>query len=125
MDARLRRALEPVLRDLTATAGPVPARIEERSADPGSAGAMFWSRDGSGAGVQVVLDAPLVDQVVQVTDHVQEWAVEELWGQAPTNWPRCPHHPTTHPLEAQVRDGAAWWACPREGTKVSEVGTLG
>ena len=126
MDPELTRALAPALADLRATGGPLP-RLQESdwADDDGRAGATLWGRDGSGRGVAVTRSRPLAEQVAEVADHVQEWAVEELCGLGPTNWPRCPHHPMTHPLEARVRDDAAWWTCPRDGTAVSEVGTLG
>jgi hypothetical protein len=122
----LERALRPVLDDLRSTGAPVP-RIEpsDWSGDTDRPGAMLWSPDGSGRGVAVTLGRPLAEQVVDVADQVQEWAVEELWGSAPTNWPPCPRHPTTHPLEARLVTGAAWWVCPHEGRAVSEIGHLG
>ncbi|QXG76973.1 hypothetical protein KUM42_05435 [Modestobacter sp. L9-4] len=126
MHPELERALRPVLADLQATSTPVP-RIEDSdwSGDAHRPGAMLWSPDGSGRGVATSLGRPQAEQVVDVADQVQEGAVEELWGSAPTNWPACPHHPTTHPLEAQLHDGAAWWVCLHHGTAVSKVGRLG
>ena len=85
---------------------------------------MLWSQDGNGMGVSVHLGVPRPEQVAQVADQVQGWAVEELWGSVPTNWPPCPQHPTTHPLQAVVRDGAARWICPEDGTAVAVVGAL-
>jgi hypothetical protein len=60
-----------------------------------------------------------------VAEMVQDWAFDELWGTTRTNWPPCPHHPTTHPLAAEVRVGAARWCCPKDGTAVAVIGTLG
>jgi hypothetical protein len=121
----LARALAPVLHDLQTTGGPVP-RVDDRDrADQdGVASATLWSPDGSGTGISVTLGVSRAEQVARVADQVQEWAVEELWGTAPTNWPPCPHHPTTHPLAAEVRDGAARWSCPEDGTVVAVVGAL-
>jgi hypothetical protein len=90
----------------------------------GMASAHVWSPDGSGMGIWLTLAVSRAQQIARVADQVQEWAIGELWGSAPTNWPPCPHHPTTHPLEAEVRDGAAWWSCPKDGTAVAVVGTL-
>ncbi|PZA21627.1 hypothetical protein DMO24_09310 [Modestobacter versicolor] len=117
----------PVLRDLRRTGAPLPARLEDSDWDQStdSATAMLWSAGGSGVGIRVFRDASLVDQVVDVTDQVQEWAVEELAVSGRTDWPPCPKHPGTHPLRAERHDGAAWWACPRDGTPVAEVGTVG
>jgi hypothetical protein len=127
VDDQLRRALEPVLHDLRAAGGPLPARVEDAdwADDPGTASAMLWSSDGSGMGVQVQREQPFADQVAWLADQVQEWAVEDLWGTAPTNWPPCPRHPTTHPLQVGVVSGAAWWSCPRDGVPVAQVGSLG
>ncbi|MGY1842204.1 hypothetical protein [Modestobacter sp. SYSU DS0875] len=126
MDEQLTRALAPVLADLVATGVPLP-RIEasDWTGDPGRAGAMLWRADGSGQGVAVTLGQPLDEQVVEVADRVQEWAIEALWGSRPTNWPPCPRHPTTHPLTPTLQDGEAVWACPRDTGVVSPVGGLG
>ncbi|WP_433173977.1 hypothetical protein [Actinoallomurus sp. CA-150999] len=125
MDEVLRRALEPVLRDIRATGVPEPdVRDDDWADDDLSASAFLWSRDGSGAGVRVDRAAAEADRVVQVADQVQEWVIEELWGRAATNWPRCPQHPETHPLRASTHGRSAMWVCPGEGTPVSPVGSL-
>ncbi len=126
MHVQLAGALAPVIADVTTNGAPVPRVVDEDwAADADSASAMLWSGDGShGAGVSVPLDRPRPEQVRQAADMVQDWVVDELWGTAATNWPRCPHHPATHPLRAVVRDGAARWSCPRDGTPVAVVGTL-
>ncbi|MCZ2816624.1 hypothetical protein [Modestobacter sp. VKM Ac-2984] len=130
MHPDLERALQPVFDDLRATSGPLPHRVDDDwpgtgqdAGGPPTARAILWGR-ASGQGVVVELHLPLPHQVAQVADGVQEWVVEELWGSAPTNWPRCPRHPDTHPLEARVRDAAAWWTCLRDDVPVSEVGSL-
>ena len=117
MHPDLERALQPVLADLRATGASVP-RIEDSdwTGDADRVGAMMWSGDGSGQGVAVSRHRPLAEQVVDVADQVQEWAVEELWGSAPTNWPRCPRHTTTHPMQARLVADAAWWVCPHDGS---------
>ena len=125
MHVELARALAPVLHDLETTGAPVPRVVDDGWAeDPATASAMLWSRDGSGTGVSVHLGVPRPEQVAHVADQVQEWAVEALWGSRPTGWPPCPQHPTTHPLRAVVRDGAARWTCPEDGTAVAVVGAL-
>ncbi len=123
---QLAGALAPVLADVTATGAPVPRVVDDGwSADPGTATAMLSSGDGRhGAGVSVPLGRPRPEQVSHVAGMVQDWVVDELRGTTATNWPPCPHHPTTHPLEVVVRDGAARWSCPRDGTPVAVVGTL-
>ena len=121
----LARALAPVLHDLETTGAPVPQVVDEDwQADPRWPSAMLRGGDGSGMGIWVAFGASRAEQVAQVSDQVQEWAVEELWANRPTNWPPCPHHPTTHPLKAEARDDAAWWCCPKDGTAVAVVGTL-
>ena len=122
----LRQALAPVLRDIRVSGGPLPEiRDDDWAGGPDVASAMLQSRcDGSGAGVSVDATEPEPERVARVADQVQEWVIEELWGQAATNWPVCPHHPTTHPLRGEVRDGIAAWACPSDGTPFSPVGAL-
>jgi hypothetical protein len=122
----LARALVRVLHDLSTSGGPVPEVVDEEWSDsPGDASARLRSPDGSGYGVRVGRGDPDAEQLASVADQVQEWAVEELWHDRPTNWPRCPEHPDTHPLQATVVDGAAWWACPHTGDRVARIGSLG
>lgn len=125
MHPQLDRALEPVLRDLRTGEVPLP-RIEEHDwADQeGVASVMFWSADGSGSGVSVVLDAPISEQLAHVADQVHDWVVEELWGTDRTEWPPCPEHPGTHPLVVGGAGSAVEWVCPRTGTAVCRVGEL-
>lgn len=120
----LRQALDLVLRDIRSTGVPEPDIRDDDWADEDSASGYLWSRDGSGVGVRVDLAAAEADRVAQVADQVQEWVIEELWGHAATNWPRCPDHPDSHPLQALARDRSAVWACPAEGTSFSPVGSL-
>ncbi len=122
MDDVLRQALEPVLRDIESTGAPTP-RIGD--ADWANEAAMLWSADGSGMGVTVTATDPEADRTAKAADQVQEWVIEELWGQAATNWPPCPNHPDSHPLSAEVRDDVAVWVCPRERTVFAAVGSLG
>ncbi|RBY87171.1 hypothetical protein DQ244_17760 [Blastococcus sp. TBT05-19] len=126
MHPQLALALEPVLRDLRATGGPLPRVVpSDWPGDGGVAGAMLWHSDGSGSGISVVLDRPAAEQVAHVTDVVHDWVVEELWGTAPTNWPPCPGHPESHPLEVRRSGDAVEWVCPADGTAVRRVGDLG
>lgn len=121
----LREAIEPVLRDLR-VAGITTPRIEDRDwmGDPDSASVMLWSPVGSGMGVHVSRTVPPHDRVAMLTDQVQEWAIEELWGRGPTNWPPCPRHRDNHPLSASARDGVAVWVCPSDGHLIAPVGAL-
>lgn len=117
-------ALAPVWRDVRAS-GLRPLRLGVWEADvPGSASAMLRGRNGFGMGVMIMLDAPEAERVARVTDQVQEFVIEELWYDSPTNWPPCPRDPTTHPLRVEVRNGAATWVCPRDQGMVASVGSL-
>jgi hypothetical protein len=125
VDEVLREAMAPVLRDLRG-AGIAEPRVEDDdwTGDPDSASVMLWSPDGSGTGVYVSRSAPAFERVAAMADQVQEWAIEELSGKAPTNWPRCPNHPSGHPMKPSTRDRAAVWVCPSDGTPFSPVGSL-
>lgn len=125
MDEVFEQALAPVLRDL-GDAGVAPARIEEQNwtglEDLPSA--MVWSTDGSGVGVSVDRQAKSAERAAAAADQIQEWAIEELWGKAPTNWPRCPQHPDSHPMKAAVRHQTAVWVCPVDEQPVALIGSL-
>jgi hypothetical protein len=127
MHPQLQRALDVVLRDLRATKAPVPRLTDEQwSGDPGTGTAMLWSEDGSAAGVFVLVDEPAADQLTRVADTVHDWVLDELRGTSATNWPPCPRHPGTHPLEvATGTNGEPSWTCPRDGTPVCRIGELG
>lgn len=126
MDDALSAALAPVLRDLGRAGIAAPGiDADDWSGDPDRPSAMLRSPDGSGTGVCVSRSALAVERVVAMAEQVQEWAIEELWGQgASTSWPGCPHHPSSHPLQAAERDGEAVWVCPADLTSVSPVGAL-
>lgn len=121
----MRQALAPVLHDLEGAVVAAP-RIESAdwSEDPDWPSVMLWSPTGSGMGVRVSRLARLSERVASVADQVQEFVIEELWRQAPTNWPPCPRHPTTHPMKAMAQDDAAVWVCPVDDALVSLIGAL-
>jgi hypothetical protein len=117
---QLARAIQPVLRDAETAGVPVPTVADQEWIDfPDMASAMLPS-----TGVSVALGVPEAEQIAQLADQVQEWIIEELWGGAPTNWPRCPTHPRSHPLRAAVVGGVATWTCPTDGTDVAPIGSL-
>ena len=62
--------------------------------------------------------------VAELADAVQEWAITELWPNVATNWPACPHHPGTHPLQASTVELVAVWMCPTYGSPIVPVGSL-
>lgn len=115
--------MEPVLRDLRGAALS-PARIEDHgwTGDKDWPSVTVWSADGSGVGVSVWRYAAEAERVVSVAEQVQEWAFEELWGRAPTNWPRCPSHPDNHPLAPAADGGHAVWLCPGDRIVVAQIG---
>lgn len=121
----LSQALQPVLHDIKSTGAPTPnVRDEDWADDPLMASAMLWSAEGSGTGISVDLRIPEHDRVMRVTDQVQEWVIEQLWGAAATNWPSCPNHPGGHPLAASTRESRAVWVCPTDGMPFSPIGSL-
>ena len=125
VDDRLARALEPVLRDVARTGVPVP-RFQDDDWQPltDHEAAMMWSDDGSGMGVSIYLGDSEPARIARAAEQVQEWVIEELWTRAPTNWPVCPRHPTTHPLASTELAAAAVWVCPKDRVMVSLVGSL-
>jgi hypothetical protein len=126
MDNVLAEALTPVLRDLENSGSVTPdVRDEQWSAGEGQVTAMLYSPGGSGQGVFAITGEPLPARIASVADQVQEWVVEELCSIGrPTNWPRCPHHPYSHPLSAVEQEGRAVWTCPKTGHAMCEIGQL-
>jgi len=130
--AVLRTGMAPLLRDLRASGAIVPDVLEQawdRDTDsvtaylqpPGSAGTMTSGT----TRIRVLLTDDHVEGLVYLAEQVQDWEVEELWGAGrPATWPECPPHPGSHPLSAQVRDGAAVWCCPRSGDAIRVIGEL-
>lgn len=91
----------------------------------GVAGVMLYEPDGSGMGISTMLGQPRAQQVAELADQVQEWAVEALCAALkPAVWPECPAHPNAHPLAPTVRHGQAVWSCPRDGVTVALIGEL-
>lgn len=123
MDPELRAAFEPVHRDLRSGCAVTPRLSDYDSVGNDLVGVWLHAPDGSGQVVSVVRGLAPVDQIVQLADQVQEWAVEALWRAGGSAvWPRCPAHPHTHPLTAEVVADSAMWVCPRTGKAVARVG---
>ena len=79
----LRSALEPVLNDIRSTGAPLPRIADEPWDDhPGVSSATLWAEDGSGRGISTRPDLSEADQIVSITDQVQEWVIEERWSEA-------------------------------------------
>jgi len=125
MHPDLTAALAPVLADLSATCA---VRLEVSDNDRGALvgpAVMVWSADGTGTGISIDSEESPVEQLVSVTDQVQEAAIEALWlAGRPVTWPQCPRHPDTHPLEPVVASSRGIWRCPRDDTPVDDIGTL-
>lgn len=121
----IRQALVPVLRDLESS-GITSPRIEatDWSGEPDWPSVMLWSPTGSGMGARVSRVARMFERVASVADQVKKFVIEELWSYAPTNWPPCPRHPTTHPMKAMVQEDAAVWVCPIDDSRMALIGAL-
>lgn len=122
--AHFDRALDPVIADLRASGGPLPASIGELYGDAGSQLIRNFVGRGGSRGIRMPVGERLAEQIAFVADEVQEWAVEENWGRD-SNWPKCPRHPTTHPLEVVVVNGDAVWRCGADLVPIARVGELG
>ncbi|MCX4667913.1 hypothetical protein OG453_14745 [Streptomyces sp. NBC_01381] len=125
-DRALAAALDVVLRDVRATCAVRPVVHEERDfMRLGEDVIMLYAPGGSGQGVSVAEWQSPAEQVADLADQVQGWAVEELCAALrPATWPECPTHPDSHPLEAGVVKGVAVWSCPRTRKAVAPVGEL-
>jgi hypothetical protein len=125
-DDVLIRALAPVLADVRAAGLEVPrVDAEHWTEEDDCPSAMLWLGR-SGHGVAVDRQATEAERVVEAADTAQEMVIEgELWARGATNWPRCPTHPATHPIEARVVDDVAAWVCPVSGDVVAPIGGLG
>jgi hypothetical protein len=128
-DAAFQRAVTTVMRDVDGTCpGLVSLSWGQRDEwlEPGESRMVAWFLEPSGTGVG--LRWPRlggVEAIAQLANDASEAVVEALWSaHRPTNWPRCPRHPTTHPLEARVDGGLAVWTCPKSGHRVATVGSL-
>jgi dephospho-CoA kinase len=113
-DARVRAAVVRVLSDL----GTSEVRFRRREDL-----LEFFVGDGDGDAVFVGdLPGTEAELLVLVADRIQNdvhvW-LPDGWGAA---LPPCPGHP--HPMNAEVRDGAAWWTCPATREAVARVGRL-
>lgn len=117
-------ALAPVLRDARSTGVPdIEIEDSDWAKAPGYLAAMLWDRP-RGRGISVQLALPTAERIVSVADQVQEFVIESGWGWSRSNWPSCPHHPTTHPLAAELRHDTAVWICPVDKTVIAEIGAI-
>jgi hypothetical protein len=119
-------ALGPVLRDLARSVDFEPEIRDEAWLDQAnSASAWLSPGDGSAVGVWIDLTQSPVERLVAMTDQVQEWVVEVLPGIGrPSNWPPCPVHPDSHPLNPVEKNGRAVWVCPTLRAEQFAIGSL-
>ena len=90
-------------------------RVEWVGAEP-----LAWLLDTAGAGTGLYLhDAADEDAVAELTEQVQEAAMEALW----YPWPQCSLHPNSHPLSVGDEAGLSW-KCPKNGSRIAALGEL-
>jgi len=63
-------------------------------------------------------------RLAAVASAMAELFEEYLAAHGQSNWPRCPLHPDTHPLDARDDSGISLWVCPTSGAAVAEIGHL-
>jgi len=125
VDEVLIRAFAPVLRDLEGAGVSAPGfRDNEWSTDPEWLAVSLIDSRGGDQPVRVERSLPEPLLVAELADAVQEWAITELWPNVATNWPVCPHHPATHPLQASTVELVAVWMCPTYGSPIVPAGSL-
>jgi hypothetical protein len=126
VDLALQAAVGPVQSDLARTTGlTFSVRGEQWSDDPEMVTAFPLGRLGEQVGIRLTASDSEAKQEADIADQVQEWAIEELWGDGLSAvWPQCPEHPDTHPLAPVVQDGVAVWSCPVSHAVVAEIGSL-
>jgi hypothetical protein len=112
-------AIAPVLADLERTR-PGCVRLERVDGEEGIVARLWDTETGSGTGLWLDDGVEPLHAVLDMADCVQEVAMEVLW----RAWPKCPQHPNGHPLELDVADDAALWACPETRVIIARVGEL-
>ena len=97
--------------------------VEPWPGEGGLAGVWFREADGSGAVVAIRVRGRLEEEIVDLADRVQDWAVEALNAarESPV-WPECPRHPDSHPVEARLIGDEPTWVCPRDQQPVERIG---
>lgn len=127
MDEAWSRALRPILHDLYATTD-LRLRFEPYDGWPGRRlGLIAFEPDGTGTGIYLSPDESADNQILEVLDQIQEIAAEALARYGLSNWPRCPHHPSLHPMTVHGRrnDPGLYWVCPRDIRKpIAALGQL-
>ena len=124
MQVKANDALQPVLRDIRATGVPVPTVQFTRQEDKDLWLAILTASDESSHGFYIDLSLTRAQLVCSIAESTQEWVFDEMQRAGRTNWPQCPLHPRTHPLQAVLSKGIPQWACPSENIAISEIGQL-
>jgi hypothetical protein len=116
---------EAVMRDLQRPA-PVAFTVRwEPPVDDDQPGTLWFAEVELNLGGFGIPLFPMLDpeeQKAMLAERLQDELTEThgAWGQAR---PACrPGH--THPASAEMRDGAAVWSCPRDGTVLARIGEL-
>lgn len=121
MDA-IQEALALVLRDVASTTD-VRLQVEHGASGVDGPWVRSVTSDGSVTTFHLNTAGTEAEQVAAAAEQVQEVVIEELWTWA-SNWPMCPRHRSTHPLQIAVASGEAWWQCPADDTSVARFGAL-
>jgi hypothetical protein len=112
----LQGPLDRALGDLQGDA-PIPLEVTFDGADldvreaAGTHAVGVWVGEARGEELTVRIADQLIDQFFPESNRT--------WGQAR---PLCPGH--THPAEPHLRDGEAWWICPRDRRPLARIGEL-
>ena len=119
----IREALAPVLRDVQATTD-VQLTVRD-GAEPETHGPWAWVDTSAGSTIGFPLDPADTEpeRILAAAEQVQELLIEELWARA-SNWPMCPSHRSSHPMQAKLVSDQAWWCCPTDSSLVARIGTL-
>lgn len=109
--------------------------VDDPSSSAGWTAVSAWVRFAGGAGVGVHAHDPALggdaetpaQEAARAADTAHESVVEWMPGLGrATNWPACPEHPTTHPLQLAAGDDAdprPLWTCPLTGEVVGVLGS--
>lgn len=119
----IQEALEPVLRDVSATTDVSLTVGASDQADEHGPYVWIGTSDGGATMVRINATDTVAERVAAVADQVQEIVIEELWTRA-SNWPMCPAHRSTHPLQVGMTPAGPWWTCPTDRAAVAAVGDL-
>jgi hypothetical protein len=86
----------------------------------------FWINGRLDSVYSVGKDPDLEDLCVAAAERASDLISEELAGRRASNWPPCPVHPNSHPLQPTLgAGGGAVWTCPRGDGVAVPIGQLG